>query len=154
MPYALRMSEDQPARGVRELIGERGEQLLGRLARDLLDSPMLGAALGRVLDARSRATQAQEAAIGMLGVPSAGDVERLTRRVRSLSDRVGGIEDSLARIEGAMRRHADQLAQRLDSIERELTSVRRALGDLEAAQLDPPLAVSRDQERLLAGGGG
>lgn len=134
---------------LRELVTERGEQLLGRLTRDVLESPVLGTALGRLLGARARATQAQEAAIGLLGVPSAGEIERLTRRVRSLSDRLGAIEDTLSRIEGAVRRQGDQVGQRLDLLERELAAVTRTLADLEAARPEEPVAVSRDQERLL-----
>jgi hypothetical protein len=128
----------------------RAEQLLGRLARELLASARIGNAVGRAMGARARATQAQEAAIGLMGVPSAGDVERLTRRVRSLSDRLGGIEDSLTRIEGSLRRHSDQLAQRLDAIERDLTAATRQIADLEAAgQQREPVPVSRNQEVLL-----
>jgi hypothetical protein len=143
------MTEAERTGELRELVTERGEQLLGRLTRDLLESPVLGTALGRLLGARARATQAQEAAIGLLGVPSAGEIERLTRRVRSLSDRLGAIEDTLSRIEGAVRRQGDQIGQRLDLLERELGAVTRALADLEAARPEEPVAVSRDQERLL-----
>jgi hypothetical protein len=130
-------------------IGERAERLIGVAARGLLDSPLLGDALGRALAARSKAAQAQEAAIGMLGVPSAADVGRLARRVRSLSDRLGGVEDALARIESSLRRQADQADARLQRIERQLAAISRALEDLEAAQPGAePAAVSRYQETL------
>ena len=114
------MTEAERTGELRELVTERGEQLLGRLTRDLLESPVLGTALGR-----------------------------LTRRVRSLSDQLGAIEDTLSRIEGAVRRQGDQIGQRLDLLERELGAVTRALADLEAARPEEPVAVSRDQERLL-----
>jgi len=129
-------------------LGERGERLLGAAARGLLGSPLLGDALGRTLAARSKAAQAQEAAIGLLGVPSAGDVERLARRVRSLSERLGGVEDSLARIESALRRQADQADSRTAHLERQLAALTRAVEDLDAARSDEPLSVSRDQETL------
>jgi chromosome segregation ATPase len=129
-------------------LGERAERLIGLAARGLLDSPLLGEALGRALAARSKATQAQEAAIGILGVPSAADLERLARRVRSLSDRLGGIEDGLARIESAMRRQADQADARLQRLERQLAGLGHAIEDLQAAQPDAPAAVSRYQESL------
>jgi hypothetical protein len=143
------MSEPEQPADLRDFVSDRGEQLLGRVTREVLDSPVLGGVLGRLLGARARATQAQEAAIGILGVPSAADVERLTRRVRSLSDRLGGIEDSLTRIEGAVRRQGDQLNRRLDALEKELGGVTRTLADLEAARPEEPVAVSRDQEVLL-----
>jgi hypothetical protein len=155
MPYALSVSDDEPDErddGVFGFVSSRGEELLGALAREVLDSPLL-AGVARAFETRSKVTQAQEAAISMLGVPSAGDVERLTRRVRSLSDRLGGIEDALSRIEGGLRRQADQLSQRLDGLERELAAATRAIGDLEAAHGEEP-AVSRDQERLLRGAPG
>ena len=44
---------------------------------------------------------------GALGIPSAADIERLTRRLRSVSQRLEGIEDSV-----------DRLDERLESIER------------------------------------
>jgi hypothetical protein len=143
------MGDDARAGGFRELAGARAEQLLGRVARDLLDSPSLGTAIGRALGARSKAAQAQEAAMGLLNVPTAGDIERLTRRVRSIGDRLGGIEDALARVEGMLRRHSDQLAGRLDGVEKELAAARRELADLESSRLEGPIAVSRDQEVLL-----
>jgi predicted nucleic acid-binding Zn-ribbon protein len=129
-------------------LGEHGERLLGAAARGLLSSPLLGDALGRALAARSKAAQAQEAAIGLLGVPSAGDVERLNRRVRSLSERLAGVEDSLARIESTLRRQADQAESRTANIERQLAALTRAVEDLEAARSEEPLSVSRDQETL------
>jgi hypothetical protein len=147
MPYPLSMDAEQRDGGERESLASRGEEFLGALAREVLDSPLLGG-VARAFEARAKVTQAQESAIGLLGMPSAADVERLTRRVRSLSDRLGGIEDALSRIEGGLRRQADQLTRRLDGIERELGAATRAIDDLEAAQADEP-AVSRDQERLL-----
>ena len=37
--------------------------------------------------------------MGALGIPSAADIERLTRRLRSVSQRLEGIEDSVDRLE-------------------------------------------------------
>jgi len=131
-------------------LSARAERLLGAGARELLQSPRLGASLGHALAARAKATQAQEAAIGLLGVPSAGDVERLTRRVRSISDRLAAVEDALARIEASMRRQADQIDQRLARIERQLAAASRVLDDLDALRPEEPATVSRDQETLRA----
>jgi len=136
-------SEDRPA-----TISERADRLIGVAARGLLDSPLLGDVLGRALAARSKAVQAQEAAIGALGVPSAADIDRLARRVRSLSDRLVGIEDALARVESSMRRQADQADERLQRIERQLATLARTLEDLDAARPEEPPPVSRDQQTL------
>jgi TolA-binding protein len=144
----MRMAEQ--ADGIAAMLSGRAERVLGAATRELLESPLLGATLGRALAARAKATQAQEAAIGLLGVPSAGDVDRLTRRVRSLSDRLTSIEDSLARIESSMRRQSDQIDKRLQRVERQLEAATRTLDDLDAARPEEPVLVSRDQATLNA----
>jgi hypothetical protein len=144
------MAEAEEAGGISDSAAGRAEQLLGKLAGEVLESERLGKAFGRLLGARASATHVQEAAMGLLNVPTAGDIEKLTRRVRSLSDRLGGIEDSLTRIEGSLRRQGDNISQRLDTIEKELAGASRKIADLEAARLpDEPVSVSRDQEVLL-----
>lgn len=142
------MDDDVRAGGLSGFVSSLTQQIAGRIAHDVLDNPTLGAMLGRALEARSKAVQAQEAAMGLLNVPSAGDVDRLTRRVRSMGERLGGIEDALTRIEGALRRHADQLAERLEAVEKELLAARRELADLESARVEEPVVVSRNQEVL------
>ncbi|MEA2170964.1 MAG: hypothetical protein QOF76_4264, partial [Solirubrobacteraceae bacterium] len=41
----------------------------------------------------------QEVAFNALNIPSAADVERLTRRLRSVAQRLEGIEDALDRLD-------------------------------------------------------
>jgi hypothetical protein len=74
-------------------IRARGEEALGDLAQALLENPLFSQALGRALGAGEKAVQAQKSALGALDLASAGDVERLVRRIRSLSDRVEELED-------------------------------------------------------------
>ena len=76
-------------------IRARGEEAVGDLAQALLENTLFSQALGKALGAGERAAQAQRVALGVLDVPSAGDVERLSRRVRALSDRLEALEDSL-----------------------------------------------------------
>jgi hypothetical protein len=83
------MSEEDP--GIRA----RGEEALGELAQALLENPLFSQAMGRALGAGESAMQAQKKALAALDVASAGDVERLTRRIRSLSDRVEQLEDQI-----------------------------------------------------------
>jgi tetrahydromethanopterin S-methyltransferase subunit G len=92
--------------------------------------------------------QAQEAAMGALNIPSAADVERITRRLRSVSQRLEGVEDALDRIEerlGAVDQEvgADPAAleERLDEIARDVAALRAAVAPGE----EPP---PRAQERL------
>lgn len=90
--------------------------------------------------------------MGALGVPSAADIERLTRRVRSVSQRLEGIEDSLDRVESrldALQAGAGTtpdarsagLERRLDQISADLGALREAV----APGREPP---PRAQERL------
>jgi chromosome segregation ATPase len=78
-----------------ESLRARSEQLIGELAQTLLDSQVLEGAIAAALAAREKAVEAQHAAMVALNVPSAGDVERLERRVRSLSQRLEEAEDRL-----------------------------------------------------------
>ncbi|HZY21019.1 MAG TPA: hypothetical protein VFE80_01310, partial [Beijerinckiaceae bacterium] len=100
------MNEDLQDEGLRERLSRQGEEALGRIAEELAGNPVVTGALSRALEAREKAMQAQEAAMGALGIPSAADIERLTRRLRSVSQRLEGIEDSV-----------DRLDERLASIE-------------------------------------
>ena len=70
---------------VRDRLARSSEDALGKLAQDLLENPLVNGALSRAFEAREKAVQAQEAAMGALNIPSAADIERLTRRLRSVS---------------------------------------------------------------------
>src|SRR5213592_2938336 len=91
------MTED--LQGLRDRLTKQGEEALGKLAQDLLDNPLVNSALTRAFDARERAVQAQEAAMGAFNIPSAADVERLTRRLRSVAQRLEGLEDGVDRLD-------------------------------------------------------
>jgi CRP-like cAMP-binding protein len=117
------MNED--TKGLRERLSKQGEEALGKLAQDLLDNPLVSGALTRAFDARERAVQAQEAAMGALNLPSAADIERLTRRLRSVAQRLEGIEDSLDRLDRRLESSAgksagDDLAAKLDALTEEV----------------------------------
>jgi hypothetical protein len=90
------------ARSVRERLSGTTEERLGNALSDLLENPLLTGAIGRAFDAREKAVQAQEAAMGALNIPSAADIERLTRRLRSVSQRLEGIEDGVERLDRAL----------------------------------------------------
>src|SRR5215212_10913849 len=80
-------------------LSRQGEGALGRIAEELIANPVVNGAITRAFEAREKAVQAQEAAMGALNIPSAADVERITRRLRSVSQRLEGIEDALDRLE-------------------------------------------------------
>ena len=126
------MSDETNADGLRARISKQGEETLARIAQELLESPLVATALQRGFDAREKATQAQEAAMGALNIPSAADLERLTRRVRSVGQRLEGIEDGVDRL-------SDRLAgggsstERLQALEGRLASLDAAIGEIAGA---------------------
>jgi septal ring factor EnvC (AmiA/AmiB activator) len=136
--------------GFVDKLSRQGEEALGRIAEELIANPVVNGAVARAFEARERAVQAQEAALSALNLPSAADIERVTRRLRSLSQRLEGIEDSIDRLEerlgevAAAAKSGDGLARmeaRLDEMGRDLSRLREAVAPSE----DP---VPRAQERL------
>ncbi|MEA2233004.1 MAG: hypothetical protein QOD83_2820 [Solirubrobacteraceae bacterium] len=126
------MSEDAEAEGLRGRITRQGEDTLGRMAEDLLANPLVSGAIQRAFDAREKASAAQEAAFGALNIPTAGDIERLTRRVRSVSQRLEGIEDGIDRLDERLAAlpPADGVNARLERIEEQLTALTVQLAQL------------------------
>jgi CRP-like cAMP-binding protein len=126
------MSDDQSLRG---RVTRQSEEAIGKLAQELIENPVVSGALTRAFETRERAMRAQEAALGALNLPSAADLERLTRRVRSVSQRLEGIEDGLDRL--------DQRLERPDSgrsVEDRLARIEAALERLEKADARPARA--------------
>src|SRR5262249_15333845 len=89
-------------KSLRERLGGNAEDRLGRALSELFENPLLTGAIGRAFDAREKAAQAQEVAMGALNLPSAADIERLTRRLRAVSHRLEGIEDGVDRLDRAL----------------------------------------------------
>jgi hypothetical protein len=120
---------------LRERLQRQGEETLGRVAQELLESPLVHNAIARAFDAREKAVQAQEAAMGALNLPSAADLERLTRRVRSLSQRLEGIEDGVDRLDerlaslpgAGIEARLAAIEESLDKLGREVEALRKKL---------------------------
>jgi len=143
------MTDQTRSERVRDRLTFRGEDALGRLAQDLLDNPLINGAVSRALEAREKAAQAQEVAMGALNLPSASDIERLTRRVRSISQRLEGIEDALDRLEESLARaQGDGAEQRLAAIEARLETLSKQVSELHDASPDAAAPMPRGQERL------
>jgi chromosome segregation ATPase len=100
----------------------RSEQAIGELAQALIESPTVHNAIAAAFGAREKAIEAQHAAMSALNLPSASDVERLERRLRSLSQRLEEVEEQL------------------DEANRELGVLRRRLaaGNAGKAERKPP----------------
>src|SRR4051794_36019902 len=146
----LRGMTNGEAEGIRGRVTRQGEEALGKLAQDLLENPLINGAIARAFEAREKAVQAQEVAMGALNIPSAADVERLTRRLRSVSQRLEGLEDGVDRLDqrlaglGAVA----SIESRLASIEEGLVALTRELGALREELPDGASPVPREQERL------
>jgi len=144
------MSHEAEVEGLRDRLTSRGEDALGKLAGDLLENPLISGAISRAFEAREKAAQAQEVAMGALNIPSAGDIERLTRRLRSVSHRMEGLEDGVDRIDRSLSRLAsgESLDSRLAAIEEQLAGLRRQLDELREGLPGAEAPISRAQERL------
>ena len=149
------MAEDD--KGLRQRLTRQGEEAVGKLAQDLLENPLFANTLARAFEAREKAMQAQTVAMGALNLPSAADIERLTRRLRSVSQRLEGIEDGVERLDERLAdvSAATDTAERLRRIEEQLRGADRrdpGAGQAAAGRLRaglPRPGAARGPERVL-----
>ena len=118
------------AAGLRERLTTGTEDKLGKALVDLIENPLITGTIGRAFDARERAAQAQELALSALNIPTAADIERLTRRLRSVSQRLEGIEDGVHRInralsEGSVERRLVAMEEQLKALSSKLSATGR-----------------------------
>lgn len=147
--YARRSMAHETDKTLVDRLSRQGEQALGRIAEELVGNPVVGRAISGALETRERAVAVQEATMGALNIPSAGDVERLTRRLRSVSQRLEAIEDVLDRLdERAVT--ADRAAgeDRTPAVEARLDEIARDLAVLRDAVAPVVEPMPRAQERL------
>jgi hypothetical protein len=143
---AMEASQEQ---GFVDRLSRQGEEVLGKIAEELISNPVINAAIARAFEAREKAFQAQEAAMGALNLPSAGDVERVTRRLRSLSQRLEGIEDAIDRLDERVAAPAAAAGDdRLGRIESRLDEVAQDISALAALLAPGGEPMPRAQERL------
>jgi hypothetical protein len=124
--------EDTSQSPLRDRLTAGTEDKLGRALADLLENPLVTGAIGKAFDARDRAIQAQELALSALNIPTAADIERLTRRLLSVSQRLEGIEDGVQRINRALS--SDALERRLGAVEDQLKTLNDKLSESKPAQ--------------------
>lgn len=98
-------SEDR-VEEVRERIASRSPDAVADALNSLLDNPVFNQALKAAFGARDLATDASNQALRNLNIGTAADLDRLTRRLRSVSNRLESLEDAV------------------DGLERELSGVR------------------------------
>jgi tetrahydromethanopterin S-methyltransferase subunit G len=97
--------------GVRERLQRQAEDAIGRLADELLENPLFNSALSGAFAAREKVAQAQEQAMSALNLPSASDLEKLERRIRSISRRLDEVEDTVERVLGKL----DSFDEKIDA---------------------------------------
>jgi hypothetical protein len=140
------MSDEIAGDGLRERLAKSGEDALGKLAQDLLENPFVTGAITRAFEAREKAAAAQEVAMGALNLPSASDLERLTRRVRSVAQRMEGIEDGVDRLDerlaalaavGGLEQRLAAIEQRLDQIAADVARMRKPATAARASRAKP-----------------
>jgi TolA-binding protein len=105
--------EQDSLRADQDGIRARSEQAIGELAQALIESPTVHNAIAAAFGAREKAIEAQQVAMSALNLPSAGDVERLERRLRSFSQRLEEVEEQL-----------DEANRQLGSLRRQLAAER------------------------------
>src|SRR3712207_2599078 len=93
-----------------------------------------------------------------LNLPSAADIERLTRRLRSVSQRLEGIEDAVDRIDERLasagsRSGAGELADLTDRLDGRIDELARDIAAIRAAVVPPDEVPPRAQERLTVSDG-
>ena len=145
------MAEDASGERLRARITRQGEDALGKLAQDLLENPLVTGAISRAFEAREKAVSAQETAMSALNLPSAADLERLTRRLRSVSQRLEGIEDGVDRLDRRFEdvsKTAQPPADRFDAIEAQIAKLAADVAHLSQTLDAAPSPGPREQERL------
>jgi len=121
---------DEP-RGLRQRLSGQAEGAIGRLADDLLSNDVINSALQRAFGAREKVAQAQESAMEALNLPSATNLDKLARRLRSISQRLEEIEDGVERVD-----------RRVDDLGREVAALRHEVGAVDAAPASPARAAA------------
>lgn len=131
-------AEQRPG-GLRARIANQAEDTIGRLADDLLENPMINSALQGAFTAREKVGQAQQSAMEALNLPTASDLDKLARRLRSISQRLEEVEDGVdtlgSKLEAmteANRAPASRLTEQLDRLESRIDQLSRDVAAIRA----------------------
>jgi DNA repair ATPase RecN len=148
------LSDDPEQAGIRKRIAGGAEDAIGRLADDLIENPAINSALSRAFSAREKLAQAQQSAMDALNLPSASELEKLGRRLRTISQRLEEVEDAVDKIGLRMETLGDEtrapgakLSDQLDRIEERLERLGRDVATLrrtavtEGVPGEPPAVV-------------
>jgi DNA repair ATPase RecN len=147
-------SDDPEQAGLRKRIAGGAEDAIGRLADDLIENSAINSALSRAFSAREKIAQAQQSAMDALNLPSASELEKLGRRLRTISQRLEEVEDAVDKIGVRMETLGDEtrapgakLSDQLDRIEARLEQLGRDVATLRRTAVtegipgEPPAVV-------------
>jgi hypothetical protein len=154
MSSADHLSDDPEQAGLRKRIAGGAEDAIGRFADDLIENPVVNSALSRAFSAREKVAQAQQSAMDALNLPSASELEKLGRRLRTISQRLEEVEDAVDKIGVRMETLGDEtrspgakVSDQLDRIEARLEQLGRDVATLrrtavtEGVPGEPPAIV-------------
>jgi CRP-like cAMP-binding protein len=154
MSSADHLSDDPDQGGLRNRITGQAEDAIGRFADDLIENPVINSALSRAFSAREKVAQAQQSAMDALNLPSASELEKLGRRLRTISQRLEEVEDAVEKIGVRVEAIADDLrtpgthlSDQLNRIDARLEQLGRDVGTLrrdvtrEGVAGEPPAIV-------------
>lgn len=154
MSSADQFSDDPEQAGIRKRIAGQAEDAIGRIADDVLENPVVNSALSRAFSAREKVAQAQQSAMDALNLPTASELEKLGRRLRTISQRLEEVEDAVDKIGVRMETLSDEtrapgakLSDQLDRVETRLEQLGRDVGTLRRDALregipgEPPAVV-------------
>jgi hypothetical protein len=154
MSSADHLSDDADQAGLRKRIAGGAEDAIGRLADDLIENPVINSALSRAFSAREKVAQAQQSAMDALNLPSASELEKLGRRLRTISQRLEEVEDAVDKIGVRMETLGDEtrapgakISDQLDRIETRLEQLGRDVATLRRSAVsegvpgEPPAIV-------------
>lgn len=75
-----------------------------RFLEPLIDQPATQRLLAEASVLRERSIRVQEATLAVLNLPTAADVAKLERRIKSLTDAVARLDEHLERVETRIKR--------------------------------------------------
>src|SRR6266480_942833 len=143
---------DERPGGLRSRIANQAEDTIGRLADDLLENPMINSALQGAFTAREKVGQAQQSAMEALNLPTASDLDKLARRLRSISQRLEEVEDGVDKL-GAkldamseasrapttrLTEQLNRLESRIDQLSHDVTAIRSQASSGGGIAGEPP----------------
>ena len=146
-------AEEHPP-GLRARIASQAEDTIGRLADDLLENPVINSALQSAFTAREKMGQAQQSAMEALNLPTASDIDKVARRLRSISQRLEEVEDGVDKVGAKLEamseasrapaaqigEHLERLESRIDQLTRDVAAIRADAGSGGVAG-EPPAGV-------------